>query len=317
MMNFSPSQFQDAIAANLSFAIKQSAHVESQVYRHKYADLDYAGLIPVDTSAHPWAPTVTYFSIDGTGAAKWMNGNASDVPNADVGMEQFETSVYMAGIGYQYGFEEVNQARMLGISLSSEKAFYARRAYEEFLYNIAFTGNTQKSMEGLFGYTGIPTESIPADGTGSSALWSTKTPDQIIRDVNAMLTGMGTATNHVAMADTLIMPVERLNTIASTRLTDTSLTVLDFIRSNNVYTATTGQALNIRGKRNMLTIGSGSTARMIAYRNSPEVLKMHLPLPLMFLPMQVDGLQFKVPGVFRVGGLDVRLPSEIRYGDGI
>ena len=309
--------FQDALTANLSFAVQQTAHIEAGVYRQRYPDLDYASMIPVDTSANEWTKTVTYFSMDSAGQARWMSGNGKDVPTVGVGMNKHESSVYTAGIGYSYGFEEINHARLTGIPLDSEMASAARRASEQLIYSTALMGDTEKNMEGLFDYSGVPLEAILADGAGSSKAWADKTPDQIIRDVNQMLTGLHSATNTVAMADTLILPIERFQYIASTRLGDTNMTILEFIRQNNVYTATTGASLTIRGVRGMLTIGGSSDARMIAYRRSPEVLKMHVPMPHRFLPVQIDGLQFTVPGVFRLGGLDVRLPKEIRYGDGI
>jgi hypothetical protein len=33
--------------------------------------------------------------------------------------------------------------------------------------------------------------------------------------------------------------------------------------------------------------------------------------------VQVNGLSYEVPGVFRLGGLDVRLPGALRYRDGL
>lgn len=309
--------FNDAMQASLGFAVKQTSHIESEVYKLRYPELDYASLVPVDTSAGEWSKTVTYYSMDMAGAARFINGNGKDVPVVGTAMAQHETAVETAGIGYSYGFEEVNQARMLGQNLASDKAEAARRAYEEMVYRIVFNGDADKGMEGLFSYTGVPTQTIAADGAGSAKTWASKTPDLIIRDVNDMLIGMGTDTSQVEMANTLILPVERFQSIASTRLTDTSMTVLEFIRNNNVYTATTGQPLDIRGMRGLLTKGAGSTARMIAYRRAPNVLKLHLPMPHRFLPVQIEGLQFTVPGVFRLGGLDIRLPKAVRYGDGI
>lgn len=309
--------FADAMQANLGFVTSQTSHIEAQVYRIRYPDLDYASMIPVDASAGEWSKTVTYFSMDMAGRAGWINGNGKDIPTVGVQMEKHETTVHTAGIGYSYGFEEVNQARMLGISLDTEKAAAARRAYEEMVYRIAFTGDAEKGFQGLFGYSGVPAASVAADGTGSGTLWSTKTPDLILRDVNALIIGMQTDTATVEMADTVILPIERFQTIASQRLTDTSMTILEFLRQNNVYTATTGAPLMIRGMRGLLQAGAGSTARMIAYRRSPEVLKLHIPMPHRFLPLQVEGLQFTVPGVFRLGGLDIRLPKAVRYGDAI
>lgn len=309
--------FTDAMQASFNFAVQQTSHIEAEVYRTRYPELDYASLIPVDTSANPWVKSVTYRSLDGAGTAGWINGNADDVPVVGMQHEQHETEVHTAAIGYDFGLEEVNQARLLGIALDSEKAMLARKAAEQMTYNVAFTGDTSKGWTGLFNNASVPAATATADGTGSTATWSTKTPDQIIRDVNAALIGMGTATNQTEMADTLILPVERLQTIASKRLTDTSMTVLEFIERANVYTAQSRRPLTIVGKRGMLAIGSGSTARMVAYRRSPEVLKMHVPMPHMFLPMQERNLRFIVPGIFRLGGLDIRLPKAVTYVDGI
>jgi hypothetical protein len=309
--------FHDAQQANLGWLTSQTSLIEPGVYKNKYPDVDYASLIPVATSGNEWIKSVTYFSMDGAGKAEWINGNGKDTPVVGTTMDKFETPVYTAGIGYSYGYEEVNQARMLGISLDAEKASYARRAYEEMVYNVAFTGSTAKGFQGLFAYSGVPSQAIAADGSGSSALWSAKTADQINRDVNAMLIGMNSATNTVEMADTLILPIERYQSLASTRMGDTNFTILEFVRKSNVYTAMTGAELTIRGMRGLLTAGSRTSARMIAYRRSPEVLKLHIPMPHRFLPVQIEGLQFTIPGIFRLGGLDVKLPNAIRYGDGI
>jgi hypothetical protein len=313
----STQQFNDAMQASLGFAQKQTSHIEAGVYALRYPELNYAELIPVDTSAGEFVKSVTYYSMDGAGEAAWLNGNGDDVPFVGAQMNQHETAVHSAGIGYDYGLEEVNQARMLGIALDAEKARIARRSYEQMVYDIALNGNAAKNFEGLYDYTGVPAASVTADGTGSATAWSTKTPDQIIRDVNSLLTGIVTATKETELANTLILPTERLNTIASTRLTDTGMTILEFIEKANVYTAQTGQRLTIRGKRGLLTKGAGSTARMVAYRRAPDVLKLHIPMPHRFFPVQVQNFRFKIPGMFRLGGLDIRLPKAVSYGDGI
>ena len=44
------TQFNDAVQASLGFAQKQTSHIEAGVYAHRYPELDYASLVPVDTS---------------------------------------------------------------------------------------------------------------------------------------------------------------------------------------------------------------------------------------------------------------------------
>lgn len=303
----------DAQAA-LGFVISQTTHIEQQVYQIKYADIQYPGLIPVDTSAHPFAKTVTYFSADKAGKADWLNGNADGIPMADFSMEKFETAVHTAGIGYGYGWEEINQAQMLGIGLTADKAMVARRAYEEMVDRIALQGDDTKGFAGgLFNSQVVVSTAAPNGG------WDTATPAEIIQDINAALTNVQSQTNNVVLADTLILPFDRWNLIASTPRSDNSdTTILSYVRTNNVYTAQTGQALTIRAARNLDTAGVSASARMIAYRRSPEVLKLHIPMPHRFLPVWQSGpLRWDVPGVFRLGGLDIRLPEEISYVDGL
>jgi len=304
----------DAQAA-FGFLVSQTTHIEREVYQIKYADIQYPSLVPVDFSAHPFAKTVTYYSMNKAGEAKWLNGNSDDIPMVDTEHTQFETAVYTAGIGYGYGYEELKQAQMLGIPLTSDKGTAARRAYEEMVDRIALEGDTTKGFAGgLFNYNTVVATPATNGDWGSTGI----TPDEIIADVNDALTTVQVATNNVVLADTLIMPYSKWNLVASTRLTDTGNTILSFIRANNVYTAQTGQPLTIRAARKLDTAGVSGATRMVAYRRAPEVLKLHIPMPLQYLPVWQSGpLRWDVPGLFRLGGLDIRLPSEVSYIDGI
>lgn len=304
----------DAQAA-LGFVISQTAHIEQGVYQTRYPDIQYPGLIPVDTSAHPMAKTVTYFSADKFGQAGWINGNSEDIPMAGTNRTKHDTPVYTAGIGYGYGWEEIQHAQMLGVNLQADDAMAARRAYEEMVDRVAMNGDTDKGFEGLFDNAAVPV--VPAT-TGD---WSNSgtDADEILADINNALSYVHiTATNTVAMADTLLLPWTKFNQISTKRVGDTLTTVLRFVQEHNIYTANTGQPLTIRGMRGLDTKGTSGTPRMIAYRRSPEVLKLHIPMPHRFLPVyQAGPLRFEIPGVFRLGGLDIRLPKEVVYVDGL
>lgn len=305
----------DAMQANLGFVESQTAYVEAGVYRTRFPSIRYPGLIPVDYSAPEWIKTITYYSMDITGRADWIADRASDIPVVGTRLAQDETAIHMAGIGYDYGLEEVNQAQMLGMNLPGEKAAAARLIYERTVDNLAFTGDTEKGWQGLYNSSAVTAISAATGDWGGG----TTTEDQLLADVNELLGGVYTATNEIAMADTLILPSTKLQYIASTRLGDGNgaLTILQFLQQANVYTAETGNQLTIRGARGLNTAGAGGTARMVAYRRSPEVLKMHIPMRHRFLPVQIVGLTFKVPGIFRLGPLDIRLPKEVCYSDGI
>jgi hypothetical protein len=88
------------------------------------------------------------------------------------------------------------------------------------------------------------------------------------------------------------------------------MTVLEFIRRSNVYTAQTGLPLNIFSDYNL-------TNRMVVYRNDPSVVKLHMPMPLMFLAPQQAGLEVRTYGAFRFAPVSIRTPAAVRYGTGL
>jgi hypothetical protein len=311
---------QDAQQVAMSFLIRQASLIEPTVYAMRYQDIQYPSLIPVDTSAPEWIQSVTYFSMDAVGQAQWFHGNAQDVPKVEVTREKFETSVSMAAIGYGYTLEELGTAQLLGMNLSADKASAARRVAEEKIEGVAFAGDAAKGYTGLVNNASVTATTAPADGTGSATTFSTKTADLVLRDINAALTGIFTGTIGAEMADTLLLPYSVLLDLSTRRIDTTNqTTILEWVERNNIYTRTTGQPLTIRGVFGHLdTAGSGSTKRMVAYRRSPEVLKLHIPAPFRFLPAwQTGPMRFDVPGYFRIGGVDVRRPKAMRYLDGV
>jgi len=307
----------DAQAA-LGFLVSQTSHIEATVWAKKYPDLTYAEDVPVDNSAHPWATSVTYYSTDKVGSAAWLHGRGQDFPMSDINRTKFETPVAMAGVGYDYSLEELNQARMLNINLTADKAAAARRAYEEFVDGVAYVGDADKGWKGLLNYTGITPADV-ADGAGAAdTTWETKTADEILTDINAILSGIWTESKTIELADTLLIPLSSYAFISTKRLDATmSMSVLDYVTRANLYTMQTGKPLRIRARRELETAGVSSTKRMVAYKRDPEVLKLHVPMPLQFLAPQQHLVTFIVPGMFRLGGVDIRRPGAVRYRDHI
>ena len=301
----------DAQAA-LGFLLSQTSHIETKVNAKVYPEIQYTQLVPVDISANPFTKTVTYFSSDKFGAADWINLNSNDIPMAGTELEKHETPVHSAAIGYGFGYEELQQAQRLGIALTSDDAMAARRAYEEMVDRVALYGDATKGFQGMFNHGAVTPQGATFGG------WAAATEDQILKDINDAIMSVGTDTRYTSYANTIVLPYEMLSLLATVRLGDTQTTILDFIMSKNVYTATTGQALTIRAAYGLETAGAGGTQRMIAYRYDEDVLKLHIPMPHTFLPAWQSGpMTFTVPGIFRLGGVDIRRPLEVRYVDGI
>ena len=309
--------FLDAQQA-LGFIVPQQLRIETQVYQVKYPSFDYARLMYVNTDGDMWDIGSVFYSGDIAGKAEFLSGKGFDMPYADISRTQFLQQNQLAGIGYEWSLQELQRAAKLGRDLGDDKAMAARRVAEMFLYGIAIRGSTEKGWTGLINDANVPTANVAADGTGSSRLWSTKTADQINRDINLAIEGVYTNSGETEMANRLLLPTSRLQYIARTRIGDTSDTILKFVRENNAYTAQTGQALEIIGSRELETAGASSTARMVAYNNTREVVQFHLPGPHEFLPaFQKSSMTWEVAGIMNTGGTEIRLPKAMNYLDGI
>ena len=200
-----------------------------------------------------------------------------------------------------------------GKPLPTWKASAARRAAEEFIENLVFNGDVTKGYSGFFNNPGVTAQNVVfGDWLGNNT-----TEDQIARDIANILIGSSTATNNTRIADTLLMPYEQM-LILSQRLGDTQGSIYDYIMKSNPYTMKTGQPLTIRGVRGLSTAGVGGTSRMVAYNRDRDVMVLHMPMPFTFLPtFHEDVLNYVVPGIFRLGGLEIRRPAQVRFGDGI
>ncbi|MCA9269517.1 MAG: DUF2184 domain-containing protein [Planctomycetales bacterium] len=309
--------FNDAQQA-LGFLTPQLLRINTQIEMQEYPSFDYASLLPVNTDGGMWSYGSVFYSGDIAGSAEFLAHKGFDMPLADISTEQHVQTNHFAGIGYEYSRGELERAAELGRNLSTEKAEAARTVAESFIYGIAISGHAEKNLTGLINSPLVPTANVAADGTGGLTTFASKTPDQINRDINAVLNAPFNSTKETKRANRLLLPTTRLQYLAQTRIGDGSDTILKFVRENNAYTLETGQPLDIRGSRELETAGAGGTARMMAFAAERSVVQMHLPGPHEFLePWRAHALLWQVPGIMNIGGVEFRRPKGAAYRDGI
>jgi len=314
-------------AGVMGFLQSNLAYVEQQLYQTEYTEPLYKNAFAsgaIDTSAG-WARTVEVYSMDMVGMGKFLSGNARDIPIADIGFKRGVSPIESAGIGYRYTYEELMTAQFAsangsvvpGQALDANRAMVCRTAFEQHVDMVALTGDTDKGYEGLFNNSNVPTANVINGASGDSE-WESKTADELLFDINDAINDVFAQTKNIDKANTLALPSSSFQYIAGKRLgTVNDTTVLEFIRSKNVYTAMTNKPLEIVPFLHLETIGAGSTKRMIAYNKNPIKQKMHVPVPLQFLAPQLKGYEYQVPGIYRLGPAEWRYPLSGVYRDGI
>lgn len=310
-------QFMDA-QIGYAFLNPQLHRIETEVYMTKRPKFDFASFMDVDTSGDMWDVGTIFYSMDEVGKAEFLSGKAFDMPYADTLRNQHTHAFHMAGIGYEWSTQELQRTAKLGRSLTSDKAMAASDIAQAFLYSIAMTGKapgasaSEKGWTGLVNNASVPSAQVANDGTGSSRLWSAKTPDQIARDFWDGVNAVETNTGETHVATDVLLPTTRYRYLQKTRMTDTGTTILAYILASQ----DDGERIRVRPSRALETAGTGGTTRMIAYDKNKQVVRFHLPGAHQFLPpFQKSSMVYEVGGIMNVGGTEIRLPKALAYRD--
>lgn len=294
------------------FFIRELEQIKTRSYDIRYAELKGRSLIPVSNEISPGAETVVYEQYDQVGMAKVIASYADDLPRADVKGKEFTARIRSLGDSYGYTVQEIRAAKYAQKPLEQRRANAAKRAILQKENLICFNGDSAYGLLGFINHPNISSITVDNDGTGSSTLWSTKTPDQIIRDLNKLANYIVENTLMVEQPDTLLLPVAKFNYINSTaRSANSDTTILKYFLNNNEYIK------SVEPVNELKAAGAGGLDRMMAYKKDPEKLEQEIPQDFEQFDPQPRNLEFVVPCHSRYGGVQIYYPLSVAYGDGI
>ena len=291
--------FSDA-NATMAFLQPQLYRVEQSLYMTKYPDANYAEFMPVDTQGDVFSVGSLFFAGDIVGKPEWFDVAADDMPYADISRSQFVQENHVRAIGLRWTRMDLVRGQQLGVDIVTQKVDAANKVAERDIHKIATQGDGTKFATGFFNNPLVTT-------VAAGATLAASTPDVCVTTVNAALTSVEVNTGETMLADTLVLPTAVYNALASRRMTDTNMTVLAYIQANSVV-----PNLVIKKSRHL-------TTEMIAYANSPEAHKFHLPGGGLQLgaDWQTGHYVWSRPGIYATGGYECRLPKAFTKYTGI
>lgn len=296
-----------------AFFQRQLEYVKSKTYDKKYPELKARMLIPVSFDGGPAASSIVYQQYDQVGMAKLIASYADDLPRSDVTAREFVTKIKSMANSFGFNIQEIREAKALGVPLQQRKANSAKRAMLMLENKIAFFGDADAGLLGLFNHPNISRTAVPLNAGSTSTLWANKTPDEILKDMNAAGDFVIESTNGVELADTLVLPLKQYNYVKSTaRSSNSDKTILQYFNENNGYIKQVEWLNELKGA------GTGGTLdAMIAYRKDPDVMELSIPQDFEQLPEEERGLEYITPCHQRIGGVLVYYPMAINFCEGI
>ena len=297
----------------LEFSVPELTHFEREVYEQTLLeDIRFRQLVDVDNSADDWARTVEYRSIARAGNAEWYNAQANEVPVVSMEMDRHTQPIHMAAIGYNYDIETTHNGARLGVNIMNEGINGAIEESERFMQKVCYEGDATKGFHGLLDHPNV-TRSTATQTIASS------TAEEMVALVQAPIAAIVAQTLERELPNYILLPTEQYDKLAETQFNQYNTeTVMDYVKRTNATTTRTGRNIEIMAISQLQGKGAGSTDRMVVYSKDPGKAKMHIPMEHRFVvPMRTGPLTYHRPGIFRVGGFDLRREASMRYVDGV
>jgi len=298
-------------ARNLEF-------IRQKIFSPVYSELKLlnGGLLPINTAIPEGAETDTYNILDSTGEADIISDFADDINTVEVFGEEEINKIKSVADSYIYSVQDARRDRMLnkvGHSVVTNKALAARRAVDQKIEKMLGFGDIRYGITGMFNNANVPISAVAPTGAGSSTLWTSKTPQNILNDVSSAMDDMDDISKGNEMANTMILDNTNYEYIRKLALDVTNysgMSVLKYIEQEyNLRVVKMQQIKN--------SFVGGTESGFCLYNNSQEKLEGVLPIRLMPHAPQVKNLATKNILEARCGGARIFFPYSMSINTGI
>lgn len=299
----------DAAQNNTAFFNQQLTLIVSRMFEIKYKAIRFREAFRINNEGGAGITSIQMTVWDMVGSAKIIGHYSDDLPSSGAGARIVTVPVRWIGDSFHYSWMEVQQAQQAGTGLTQMRANAANRAIEVKLNNIAFGVDEEATDAGIFGLLNNPNipEAPVVDGAAGTSEWETKTPNEILLDINNAFSTISASTAGVHQPNRMSLPIDKYNLLATTRISELiSDTILEYLVQKSPWISSADQIMQ---QPELSGAGSGGEDVMYIYEDNDENAEFYVPYekdaPVGTL---VDGIAYKTPIVASTGGLDIRYP---------
>lgn len=319
--------------ADIAMATKGLTHFFQNVTERQYAELPaYNGMIlPIDESVDPGAELYAWFERDLAGSAATastyditgipMVGGPTAIPNTG----RIRPFLNGWNTNFRTKFREALAKRNGKPDFREEQGKHdaAERAHAEAINALWLWGDKNWGIPGLMKETRIRV--IPAPiGSGGTMSWLDKTVDEIAFDLATAANSIHLYSNKRLRAKKMILPQERFDYIASTRISGTGDTLLSYFMKSMKEKQ---QPIEVMGLMeldvaNSAAYNGGSPElafnRIVVIATDPNLASFQLPVrPEIPMAPKQTGLGEVTFMHSRAGGLKLDDAESIVFFDGV
>jgi hypothetical protein len=295
------------------FFTRQLEYVKARSIENLTRKLRFREVFPISNDGGAGASRITTNLFEKRGEARIINAAGDDLPRADIANDPVSVTVKSIGASYGYTLDEIQAASFAGVDLDYRRDMAFRTAIEEKLDNIAFLGDSVSGLNGLLS-SGISTTTV-VNGAGGNPEWSTKTPEEILFDINDLLGGIYEDTQGSCMPNKLLIPPNQWSLLMSTpRATGSDMSIGAWVAANSPFLTSVADIIAVPA---LAGAGAGGVDVMVGYELNPENIEFSIPVETETMPIQHRNLEFIINGRARTAGLIVYRPVTAAIGESI
>jgi len=257
-----------------------------------------------------------------TGGKNWIGKTTSQVGGIGVDIAKLTNSLELWGMELKYTIPELESAARMGRPVDQQKYEGMQLKHQMDIDAMVYIGDTEKGSTGLCNSALITPASLPA-GASTFSAWTKKTPDEILADVNTMLTTTWKNSAYAVMPDRLLLPPAQFGYIATQKVSNAgNVSILKYILENNILTTSGQGKLQVYPVKWLAgagvggTIGTAGTDRAVVY--SKEYQRVRYPMTLLQrTPIQYDSIFHKTTYFCRLGRTEIVYSECIGYYDNL
>ena len=246
----------------------------------------------------------------------WISPNTTTLPGVSVNGERIVLPLRLLGQEISYTSVELERSQLVGQPIDAQKFDALNIMYQMNTDEMVYVGDTDVGATGLVN-SSLVTSAAVANGTAGTPAWATKTPDEILKDVNDMVTAAWRASGFAACPDKVLLPPAQFAYISSQKVSNAgNVSILQFLEDNSISLRINGRKLDIQPVKWLTGRGAAGADRMVAYTNQED--KVRFPMvPVRRETPYYLGIKFNAPYIWAFGEVEFIYPETVVYRDGI
>lgn len=260
----------------------------------------------------------------GRNGKAWVGKSSDQIGGVGVDINKQTFPLTPWALEVKFSVLELESAARVGRPIDEQKLAGLKLKHQMDTDEQVYVGDATLTQYGLINNPLVTNVSNVPTGALGGTTWVTKTPDEILTDINAIITSTWAASAWAVMPNKILIPPAQYGYISAQKVsTAGNVSILKYVLENNVLKQSGQGELEILPVKWAIGAGVGGTLgqtgtvdRMMAYTQAMDYVRFPMTM-LQRTPVQYMSLYHMTTYYCRLGVVEMVYPETIGYRDGI